>query len=182
MTPPNPSLPPSESGKPGTSNLKPPNPERRQLLKVLAAAPLVALCPLALARCGNLVGPPHVVQSDLVANSEGVLTIPQALHQSPAFAELANPGGALVLRAGGMPPLLLMRVEDGTLHAVSALCTHQGCLVNYHPTKQLVECPCHGAQFTTQGTHLKSPATQDLIAYQVTIDPKAGDWLISPTI
>jgi thiosulfate dehydrogenase (quinone) large subunit len=61
----------------------------------------------------------------------------------PGAAELA-PGEALTFGATGDPNILI-RAEDGSYSAFSALCTHGGCEVTYRDGRLL--CPCHGGIF-----------------------------------
>ena len=39
------------------------------------------------------------------------------------------------------------RRDDGTLVAVSPLCTHLGCQVNWNTAERSWDCPCHGSRF-----------------------------------
>jgi Rieske Fe-S protein len=52
--------------------------------------------------------------------------------------------------------------EDGTVHAVSPTCTHQGCLVMFNDAEKAWECPCHGSRFGLDGAVLQGPATRPL--------------------
>ena len=65
----------------------------------------------------------------------------------PGGAELA-PGEALVYQGSAGTPDILIRAEDGSFAAFSALCTHGGCEVTYR-NGSLV-CPCHGGVFNAQ--------------------------------
>ncbi|MCA1729287.1 MAG: Rieske (2Fe-2S) protein [Actinobacteria bacterium] len=42
---------------------------------------------------------------------------------------------------------VLVHLQSGEYVAYSAVCTHQGCLVNYQPQSQKLSCPCHGSVF-----------------------------------
>jgi cytochrome b6-f complex iron-sulfur subunit len=53
--------------------------------------------------------------------------------------------------------------------AVSRICTHLGCRVNFQQDQQLIECPCHQSRFTAQGRRISGPAEKDLPAYKVTL-------------
>src|SRR3974377_2162925 len=46
------------------------------------------------------------------------------------------------------------------LYAISATCTHLGCLVKQAPMG--FACPCHGSQFTANGAVMNGPAAQPL--------------------
>ncbi len=71
------------------------------------------------------------------------------------------PGTGAVVRIGGRH-CAVHRDEDGVAHAVSARCTHLGCLVAFNAAERAWECPCHGSRFGTDGTVLQGPAVRPL--------------------
>jgi glycine/D-amino acid oxidase-like deaminating enzyme/nitrite reductase/ring-hydroxylating ferredoxin subunit len=50
----------------------------------------------------------------------------------------------------------------GEVHAVSARCTHLGCIVSWNPAETSWDCPCHGSRFSVDGEVLHGPAVRDL--------------------
>jgi cytochrome b6-f complex iron-sulfur subunit len=64
--------------------------------------------------------------------------------------------GAVRFTAGAVQGYALV-ATDGSIDAVSAICTHMGCVVNYNAGRNRLDCPCHGATFQTDGT----PNTRD---------------------
>jgi Rieske Fe-S protein len=54
------------------------------------------------------------------------------------------------------------RDDSGQLHAVSARCTHLGCVVAFNQAERAWECPCHGSRFAPDGGVLQGPAVQPL--------------------
>lgn len=58
----------------------------------------------------------------------------------------------------------VFRDADGSLHALSARCTHLGCIVHFNDAESAWECPCHGSRFGVDGQVLHGPATQPLAA------------------
>jgi glycine/D-amino acid oxidase-like deaminating enzyme/nitrite reductase/ring-hydroxylating ferredoxin subunit len=78
-------------------------------------------------------------------------------------ADLADlePGRGRVLRRGG-GEVAVARDEHGGLHAVSAVCTHLGCLVAWNGAERSWDCPCHGSRFGLGGEVLEGPAVRPL--------------------
>lgn len=74
--------------------------------------------------------------------------------------ELAPGAGAVVAGSGG--PVAAFRDDDGSLHAVSATCTHMGCIVRWNGAERSWDCPCHGSRFDTRGRVLQAPASPPL--------------------
>jgi glycine/D-amino acid oxidase-like deaminating enzyme/nitrite reductase/ring-hydroxylating ferredoxin subunit len=70
-------------------------------------------------------------------------------------------GEGRVLRLNG-ELVAVNREEGGELRAVSAVCTHLGCLVSWNPAEQSWDCPCHGSRFASDGTVVQGPAVKDL--------------------
>ncbi len=63
----------------------------------------------------------------------------------------------------------LFRDEQG-LYAISAVCSHLGCIVNY--TSNQFECPCHGSRYNAAGYVLKGPAKLPLNYLALTLSPE----------
>jgi glycine/D-amino acid oxidase-like deaminating enzyme/Rieske Fe-S protein len=72
-----------------------------------------------------------------------------------------GPGQGAVVRVGGRL-LAVHRDEAGALHAVSARCTHLGCVVHFNDEETTWECPCHGSRFGVDGRVVEGPATRPL--------------------
>ena len=46
--------------------------------------------------------------------------------------------------------------------ALSAICTHLGCLTAFKQETGRIECPCHGSKFRPDGTKIEGPAPKPL--------------------
>ncbi len=73
-------------------------------------------------------------------------------------------------------PALLFRTKTGVF-AYQTICTHQGGLTQYFPTRKLLVCPVHNASFNPfkAGAVVSGPATNPLPSVKVAIK---GDWVI----
>jgi nitrite reductase/ring-hydroxylating ferredoxin subunit len=81
---------------------------------------------------------------------------------------LAAVGGSLrVVTASGT--LMVVRTDEGTFEVTSAICTHKGCAFRWNGT--VLNCPCHGSQFTLEGAVVKGPAMVALKTYEAVFDP-----------
>lgn len=78
-----------------------------------------------------------------------------------AEIERLAPGEGTVARVGAKQ-VAAYRDDDGTLHTLSARCTHLGCIVGWSPADRAWECPCHGSRFAADGTVVQGPALVDL--------------------
>lgn len=77
-----------------------------------------------------------------------------------SVADIAPGTGAVVQVAGER--CAVYRDEEGTAHAVTARCTHLGCLVAFNNAERTWECPCHGSRFSIDGDVVQGPAGQPL--------------------
>ncbi|MBW3609999.1 MAG: FAD-dependent oxidoreductase [Actinobacteria bacterium] len=83
-----------------------------------------------------------------------------ARSDSPPAGQLAPGQGGLVNVDGN--DVAAYRRPDGSLVAVSAVCTHMGCTVQWNPAETTWDCPCHGSRFDCEGAVLNGPAVADL--------------------
>lgn len=75
--------------------------------------------------------------------------------------ESIGPGsGGIVSHKGEQ--LAVRRHEDGSLTALSAVCTHLGCIVGWNEIDETWDCPCHGSRFDAWGEVLSGPAVARL--------------------
>ena len=57
---------------------------------------------------------------------------------------------------------VMVRKQGGDLVALSAVCTHLGCIVQWEKEKQDFLCPCHGGRFTPEGAVISGPPPKPL--------------------
>lgn len=91
-------------------------------------------------------------------------------------AEVSEPGeiarGHGAILRNGIAPVAAYRDNEGALHAVSAVCTHLGCLVQWNGGEKSWDCPCHGSRFAVDGAILNGPARAPLAAARVADPPR----------
>ncbi len=71
---------------------------------------------------------------------------------------------------GSGNPNILMRKTDGTLIALSLLCTHVCCQLTYDSTNTQLDCPCHYSVFDQNGNVVQGPANVPLPTVQIRTD------------
>ena len=59
--------------------------------------------------------------------------------------------------------------EEG-LYAISAVCTHLGCVVSRQEEGSFF-CPCHGSRFDAHGKVIKGPAPKPLVHFELIVSP-----------
>lgn len=84
-----------------------------------------------------------------------------------------EPVGACYLRVSETP-------EGESLEAVSAICPHLGCFVDFNAGKGIYKCPCHDSSFEANGVRInpdKCPSARDLDSLDVEIRNDKEVWV-----
>lgn len=86
-------------------------------------------------------------------------------------ADELKPGSALMFKFGSTTSMLI-HLKDGTWSAMSAVCTHLACTVNYEPEQDRIFCACHGGVYDPRtGANKSGPPPRPLDAFKVTVQP-----------
>jgi cytochrome b6-f complex iron-sulfur subunit len=75
--------------------------------------------------------------------------------------DLISVGGAKEIVLGNTPAIII-NVPDKGFVAVSRVCTHLGCLVQYDKKEKRLLCPCHAGVFDLEGKVLSGPPPKPL--------------------
>jgi cytochrome b6-f complex iron-sulfur subunit len=77
-----------------------------------------------------------------------------------------KPNGSKVFRFGTRPALLLLTAE-GEYRALSAVCTHLSCTVQYRNDLHQVWCACHNGLYDLNGRNISGPPPRPLETFLV---------------
>jgi cytochrome b6-f complex iron-sulfur subunit len=85
-------------------------------------------------------------------------------------AQKLAPGSKLLFKFGSAPGLLIHH-EDGRWIAMTAVCTHLGCTVDYEPQLDRIHCACHGGVYNPYtGANVSGPPPKPLKLFKVTVN------------
>ena len=71
----------------------------------------------------------------------------------------------------------IVRTSAG-FYAVSAVCTHLGCITQWKPDANIIACPCHGSKFHRDGVKIEGPAPRPLPHFAISLTAD-GDLLVN---
>jgi len=79
------------------------------------------------------------------------------------------PVGSVLMFKFGTSPAMLIHHEDGRWIALTAVCTHLGCTVQYEPQADRIHCACHGGVYNAYtGANVSGPPPKPLKLFKVT--------------
>ena len=114
----------------------------------------------------------------------GVLSLdylsPNILLEPPAEVNVGRPDeftpGTVTLLA--QHRVFIVRSADGPFHALSAVCTHLGCMTGFRASAGVIACPCHGSKFNAvDGTVLDGPAPVPLVTLELRLSEQGFLWV-----
>jgi cytochrome b6-f complex iron-sulfur subunit len=69
----------------------------------------------------------------------------------------------------------------GGVYALSAVCTHLGCITRFLSDEKCIACPCHGSRFDLEGNVIHGPAPRPLQWLEVGVDA-AGTLVVDTSV
>ena len=85
-------------------------------------------------------------------------------------AQKLPPASVLMFKFGTAPAMLIHH-EDGRWVALSAVCTHLGCTVQYEPQADRIHCACHGGVYNPYtGANVSGPPPKPLRLFKVAVN------------
>jgi Rieske Fe-S protein len=137
----------------GTRELE--NPGRRRFVELILGTGFLATAAAFIYPVIRYLIPPKV--ADL--GSESVIA---------ARVGDLKPNTGKIFRFGSRPGLLV-RTSDGEYKAMSAVCTHLGCTVQYRDDSKRVWCACHNGMYDLNGRNISGPPPKPLEAFDVQV-------------
>lgn len=75
---------------------------------------------------------------------------------------------------------LILRTKRG-FQALSAVCTHLGCITRWVEDQGVIACPCHGSKFRVDGDVIDGPAPKPLPQLMISLNDN-GELLVNKNI
>ena len=97
-----------------------------------------------------------------------------AAGQVKVSKDLVKIGDAHLFQYHGRPAVVL-QPSPGEFVALSAVCTHLGCVVQWQQDEDQFLCPCHGGRFTGDGAVISGPPPKPLESFPVALE---GDQIV----
>ena len=138
---------------------------RRNLLKIGAISAVsfvITACTKAVSGTSEATSEP-VVEDTQTSSQGGEVVIAQvsALVAGEGFNFTANDG----------TDAILFKTKDEKVYALSRICTHEGCSVNFDLAQNKLICPCHGATYEApDGNVISGPTQRNLKKINVKVD------------
>lgn len=79
-----------------------------------------------------------------------------------------RPNSGRIVPVGGKP-VLLFRTPSGELRALTAICTHLACTVQYRAGRTDIWCACHDGVYDLTGKNVSGPPPRPLTPLQVNV-------------
>ena len=143
---------------------------RRSLLAGACAAAAAALagCTTYNANNGGIAGGQPAQSSSTPTSSAGGSAGAAAPSGPPVLAKTTDipVGGGKILTD---QKIVITEPQAGSFKAFTAVCTHQGCIVN-SVSGGTINCPCHGSKFSiVNGSVVNGPAPSPLAAVSIKV-------------
>jgi cytochrome b6-f complex iron-sulfur subunit len=118
------------------------------------------------------------------AGGAGVLSDfvnPKVLFEPPTAFRIGKPDTFPVnsVTADYDRKVFIVRTEVG-FFALSAVCTHLGCITRWVEDEEFIACPCHGSRFSRDGAVTQGPAPRPL--RRIAIRLEEGELIVDTAV
>ena len=145
---------------------------RRNLLKIGAISAvsfLITACTKAVSGSGTSTSEPVVEDTQTPSAPEQTPLQGDAVVIAQVSALAAGEGFNFKSKDG--TDAILFKTKDEKVYALSRICTHEGCSVDFDLAQNKLICPCHGATYeAADGNVISGPTQKSLKKINVKID------------
>ena len=145
---------------------------RRSLLKigiVSAVAFVITACTKAVSSSSAPTSEPVVEDTQTPSTPEQTPSQGDAVVIAQVSALVAGEG--FNFKANDGTDAILFKTKDEKVYALSRICTHEGCSVDFDLAQNKLICPCHGATYEAlDGNVVSGPTQRSLKKINVKID------------
>jgi Rieske Fe-S protein len=142
---------------------------RRALLigACVTGAAALAGCTTYDANNGGLAGAAPAASGPASSASGAGAAAPGGVANALAATSQVPEGGGKIIDGKN---IVITQPQAGSFKAFSAVCTHQGCIVN-QISNGTIDCPCHGSKFSIKdGSVVNGPATSPLPSVAIKVE------------
>jgi Rieske Fe-S protein len=145
---------------------------RRSLLKigiVSAVAFVITACTKAVSGSSAPTSEPVVEDTQTSSTPEQTESKGDAVIIAQVSALIAGEG--FNFKANDGTDAILFKTKDEKVYALSRICTHEGCSVDFDLAQNKLICPCHGATYEAlDGNVVSGPTQRNLKKINVKVD------------
>ncbi|WP_413199070.1 ubiquinol-cytochrome c reductase iron-sulfur subunit [Nostoc piscinale] len=131
--------------------------KRRDFINWVGLGLIASNLPVAIAACTSQTNTPT---SEAAGSWQKVGTTKELDQKGQLLVKNSPVGNVLVVGTS----------QAGNLVAVDPTCTHKGCTVDWKADAKKFACPCHRAEYGTDGQVQKGPAEKPLKTYTAKIE------------
>ena len=136
--------------------------ERRRFINWLLGTSFGALLASVIYPVIRFISPPRIPEPSTAQIEAGDTNDPALLQK-----------GFKIVRFGA-DPVIVIRVAESDVRALTATCTHLDCIVGYQKDRNLIWCNCHGGSYDLNGRNVGGPPPRPLNPLKVNLVAKGG--------
>ena len=145
---------------------------RRNLLKIGA----ISAVSFVITACTKAVSSSSAPTSEAVVEDTQTPSVPEQTQTQGGEVVIAQvsalvAGEGFNFKANDGTDAILFKTKDEKVYALSRICTHEGCSVEFDLAQNKLICPCHGAEYESgEGNALSGPTQRALKKINVKIE------------
>jgi cytochrome b6-f complex iron-sulfur subunit len=130
----------------------------------------IFLAAASVAGIGYAAALAYPVYRYLASPSEMALSAAAVTEMTLKDAEKLPVGSVLMFKFGTSPAMLIHHADNSWV-ALTAVCTHLGCTVQYEPQMDRIHCACHGGVYNPYtGANVSGPPPKPLKLFKVAVN------------